>query len=57
MLYVDFVMRVILAVLLGFCIGLERQITGHAAGIRINILISLGGSLSVYFISFDMRLG
>lgn len=49
MLYVDFVMRVILAVLLGFCIGLERQITGHAAGIRINILISLGACLFILF--------
>lgn len=49
MLYVDFVTRVILAVLLGFCIGLERQITGHAAGIRINILISLGACLFILF--------
>lgn len=40
--WMDFMMRILLAVLLGFLIGLERQITGHTAGIRINVLISMG---------------
>ena len=37
--------RIGLSVLLGFLIGLERQITGHPAGIRINVLISMGACL------------
>ena len=36
MLYMDFVIRILLCLLLGFLIGLERQFTGHPAGIRIN---------------------
>lgn len=29
MLYMDFVLRVALSMVLGFLIGLERQLTGH----------------------------
>jgi len=43
----DFVSRILLAVLLGFLIGLERQLTGHMAGIRTNVLVSLGASIFV----------
>lgn len=45
----DFVIRISLALVLGFCIGLERQLTGHLAGIRINILICLGSSFFTLF--------
>ena len=41
----DFVFRLGVALLLGFIIGLERQFTGHPAGIRTNILICLGTCL------------
>lgn len=41
----EFFSRVILSILLGFVIGLERQMTGHPAGIRTNMLISLGSCL------------
>lgn len=41
--------RIGLSVLLGFLIGLERQITGHPAGIRINVLISMGACLFLMF--------
>ena len=41
----DFVFRLGVALLLGFTIGLERQFTGHPAGIRTNILICLGTCL------------
>lgn len=44
MLYMDFVLRVALSMVLGFLIGLERQLTGHPAGIRINVLICMGTS-------------
>lgn len=45
----EFIMRILLAIFLGFLIGAERQITGHRAGIRINILISLGACLFMLF--------
>jgi putative Mg2+ transporter-C (MgtC) family protein len=47
--WLDFMARILLSILLGFLIGLERQITGHNAGIRINILISLGSCLFLMF--------
>lgn len=47
--WIDFIMRILLSILLGFLIGLERQITGHTAGIRINILISMGSCLFLMF--------
>ena len=40
--------------MLGFLIGLERQLTGHQAGIRINILICIGTS---FFTLFPMIYG
>ena len=45
----EFAFRVILSLCLGVCIGLERQLTGHSAGIRINVLICLGTSLFTLF--------
>ena len=38
MLYMDFVLRVALSMVLGFLIGLERQLTGHPAGIRLSLI-------------------
>lgn len=45
MAWIDFIMRILPSILLGFLIGLAQQITGHTAGIRINILISMGSCL------------
>ena len=45
MTWIDFIMRILPSILLGFLIGLARKITGHTAGIRINILISMGSCL------------
>lgn len=53
-MYMDFVMRISLSLLLGLVIGLERQLTGHPAGIRINVLIALGTS---FFTLFPMLYG
>jgi len=39
----------VFAILLGFLIGLERQLTSHTAGIRTNILVSLGACLFTLF--------
>ncbi|MCQ4987336.1 MgtC/SapB family protein, partial [Anaerostipes caccae] len=41
MFYTDFVLRNSLSLALGFLIELERQLTGHPAGIRINVLICM----------------
>ena len=38
------VLSIILAVVLGAAIGLEREIKGKAAGLRTNVLISLGAA-------------
>jgi len=49
MTLLDFTIRITCAVLFGFFIGLERQLTGSPTGIRINILISMGACLFVLF--------
>jgi len=49
MTILDFTIRIVCAVLFGFFIGLERQLTGSPTGIRINILISMGACLFVLF--------
>ena len=54
MTYMDFIVRVSLSLALGFLIGLERQLTGHSAGIRINVLICMGTS---FFTLFPMLYG
>ncbi|WP_313579874.1 MgtC/SapB family protein [Lacrimispora sp.] len=50
----DFVLRLGVSLVLGFIIGLERQFTGHPAGIRTNILICLGTCL---FLQLPMVIG
>lgn len=50
----DFATRIVVALLLGMIIGFERQLTGHPAGIRTNMLICLGSCL---FLLFPMIMG
>lgn len=45
----NFVICISCAVVFGFLIGLERQLTGHAVGIRTSILVSLGACLFTLF--------
>ncbi|MCD8328549.1 MAG: MgtC/SapB family protein [Ruminococcus sp.] len=47
--YTDFALRIALSLVLGFAIGLERQLTGHTAGIRINVLICMGSAFFTLF--------
>ena len=47
--YTAFISRIMLSMILGFLIGLERQLTGHPAGIRINVLICIGTSFFTLF--------
>ena len=49
MSYITFFSRIVLSLILGFLIGLERQLTGHPAGIRINVLICMGTSFFTLF--------
>lgn len=49
MTLIDFTTRIIAAIIFGFLIGFERQLTGHPAGIRTNILVSLGACMFVEF--------
>jgi len=44
-LRLDLLLKLVLAVVLGGAIGLEREIAGKAAGLRTNILICLGSAL------------
>ena len=46
---IDVLFRILLAIICGFLIGLERQINGHIVGIKTNILISLGSCIFVLF--------
>lgn len=39
---VDFFIRIAIAVIFGFCIGLEREMTNKYAGLRTHILVCLG---------------
>jgi len=47
MTLLDFVIRIAASALFGFLIGFERQLTGHPAGIRTNVLVSLGSCIFV----------
>ena len=52
--YYVFILRILLSLGLGFAIGLERQLTGHMAGIRINVLICMG---TCFFTLFPIAYG
>ena len=54
MSYQIFFIRLLFSLVLGVIIGLERQLTGHIAGIRINALICMG---TCFFTMFPMLYG
>ena len=43
--YLDIFVRILSALLLGFAIGLEREMTNKYAGLRTNILVCLGACI------------
>ena len=45
MVWPDDVLSIVLATVLGAAIGLERQLSGKAAGLRTNVLICLGAAV------------
>lgn len=53
MLHYDFFLRLILSVILGFFIGLERAIKQKPAGIRTHVLVCLGSCLIMVISSMN----
>lgn len=47
--WLEFLCHLLTAIALGGLIGLERQLTGHAAGIRTCVLVCVGASLFTAF--------
>ena len=45
MVWPDDVLSIVLAVVFGAAIGLEREVSGKAAGLRTNVLICLGAAV------------
>ena len=56
MIGVDDLMAILLAVVFGAAIGLEREISGKSAGLRTNVLICLGATVFT-IISKEMGAG
>lgn len=42
---VELVLRLVLAAVVGACVGLEREIHGHPAGLRTHLLVSVGSAI------------
>lgn len=54
--YIDFIIRLSVAIACGFLIGFERQWINRVAGIQTNVLVSAGACLfilSSYFMSYE----
>jgi len=56
MIWPDDLLSIILATVLGAAVGLEREVSGKAAGLRTNMLICLGAAVFT-IISRDMATG
>jgi len=56
MVWPDDVLSIVLATVLGAAIGLERELSGKAAGLRTNLLICLGAAVFT-IISREMAAG
>jgi putative Mg2+ transporter-C (MgtC) family protein len=56
-LQLDLFLKLLLAVLLGGAIGLEREIAGKPAGLRTNILICMGAALFMHLSIVVAELG
>lgn len=54
MILEDFIIRMLIVVIIGFFIGIERQITGHSAGLKPIIVIAIG---TMAFVSLDVIVG
>lgn len=54
MILEDFIIRMLIVVIIGFVIGIERQITGYSAGLKPTIVIAIG---TMAFVSLDVIVG
>ncbi|WP_455392022.1 MgtC/SapB family protein [[Eubacterium] cellulosolvens] len=52
--FFDYVIKIILSILLGGLIGIEREITHHWAGFRTHILVCLGATLFMFISTFQV---
>lgn len=50
----SFILNIVLALILGICIGLERQLRQRVAGLRTNALVALGAAV---FMVMACRIG
>ena len=50
----EFIIRVLIVAAIGFIIGVERQLTGHVAGLKPTVVIAIG---SMVFVSVEIVLG
>ncbi|WP_339060661.1 MgtC/SapB family protein [Tepidibacillus marianensis] len=53
--YTQIILRLVLAGLMGGLIGLEREVNNHPAGLRTNILVSLGSALIMLLSLYGYR--
>ncbi len=53
---IDFILKILLAAMLGGIIGLERELSHKEAGLRTNILIAIGSTLDHHALLQDRRL-
>ena len=51
---VTIIVRLVMAVMFGGCIGLERERHGRAAGLRTHILVCLGAAITTLIGQYDM---
>ena len=42
---IDYILRLVIAVAFGFCVGLERELTNKYAGLRTHIMVCLGACI------------
>lgn len=49
----DYLIKIILSIILGGMIGVEREITHHWAGLRTHMLVSLGSTLFMFITTFQ----
>lgn len=50
----QFAIRLLIVALIGFVIGVERQLTGHSAGLKPTVVIAIG---TMVFVSVEIAIG
>ena len=50
----QFAIRLLIVALIGFVIGVERQLTGHSAGLKPTVVIAIG---TMAFVSVEIAIG